>query len=824
MDREAELAVLARELRASACGRSRLVVVEGPPGIGKTSLVREFRGAAHVLHVRGDELERDYPFGVVRQLLHDPDQLPADVESALHTALASRATTVLVVDDWDAVDEPSRNLLAALDAPPLRVFLRRTPTPPGADAVVLRPGLLTEAGTAALTGPALAPVCHALTGGNPQLLHLLRGALGEAASLDRPTTQRYAAAVVDWLTGLPPALRAAAHTAAVTGEGSGELVAMGLLRADGRWTHPDLRDAVYAGIPRPERATLHRRTAEHLTTTGAPADRIAAHLARLPPAGDERVVAGLRTAAHEAVTRGEPETAAELLRRALEEPPADRLDVLVELGRCEAVTRPAAAIRHLSQALPDLDLARLGEVAGLLGHCLVRETRVDEAVALLDKVAAQLTETDRETALVLRARRLVLAALHERTAARYPAAADLAEGHTGATPGERALLGAVAFSASFTSGPAKELADLASRSLHEDVPLLGDLITTGPLWVLLWAGEHRAAAKASQATLTHARIHGTPLDVGVALSCVAGVSCAEGDLTTAATAAREAMTLLPRGGYPMIVAAGVYAETLVELANPAEALAVLADLDHPHDDSFQYAYLHYARGRGLLAANRPEEALAELLDCGRRHTRLGNRNPAMSDWRGWTVRAHLALGHRQEARTLADEALALANHWHTPHTRGTALRAQALATGGPTALDLLHESTAELRQAGTPLDLARTLLDLAEAQHAAAQTRLARRHSTEALTIAETHGATALATTARDLLATTARPRRRDRTGPPRLTPAEHRVAELAAAGHTNPQIAEALSLTRRTVEGHLTAAYRKLGIPGRAALRDRLG
>jgi DNA-binding NarL/FixJ family response regulator len=55
------------------------------------------------------------------------------------------------------------------------------------------------------------------------------------------------------------------------------------------------------------------------------------------------------------------------------------------------------------------------------------------------------------------------------------------------------------------------------------------------------------------------------------------------------------------------------------------------------------------------------------------------------------------------------------------------------------------------------------------------------------------------------------------------LTKQETRVAGMAAQGLTNRQIAEALFLTRRTVELHLSGAYRKLGITGRAELATAL-
>ncbi|ATZ28996.1 Putative HTH-type transcriptional regulator [Streptomyces lavendulae subsp. lavendulae] len=57
------------------------------------------------------------------------------------------------------------------------------------------------------------------------------------------------------------------------------------------------------------------------------------------------------------------------------------------------------------------------------------------------------------------------------------------------------------------------------------------------------------------------------------------------------------------------------------------------------------------------------------------------------------------------------------------------------------------------------------------------------------------------------------------RTGSGALTASERRIVEPAAAGRTNTEIAGLLHLARRTVETHLTSAYRKLGIRGRAEL-----
>lgn len=81
-----------------------------------------------------------------------------------------------------------------------------------------------------------------------------------------------------------------------------------------------------------------------------------------------------------------------------------------------------------------------------------------------------------------------------------------------------------------------------------------------------------------------------------------------------------------------------------------------------------------------------------------------------------------------------------------------------------------------------------------------------------------------LAGRARDeLRATGARPRRSALSGVGALTPAERRVATLAARGCSNPEIAQQLYVTRRTVETHLTHVFQKLGVGARADLGTRL-
>ncbi len=94
----------------------------------------------------------------------------------------------------------------------------------------------------------------------------------------------------------------------------------------------------------------------------------------------------------------------------------------------------------------------------------------------------------------------------------------------------------------------------------------------------------------------------------------------------------------------------------------------------------------------------------------------------------------------------------------------------------------------------------------------------------QGLELARSCGAKPLAERAHtELVATGARPRRLVFSGVEALTPSERRVATMAAEGMTNREIAQALFVTPRTVEVHLSSTYRKLGISSRTQLPDAL-
>jgi DNA-binding CsgD family transcriptional regulator len=229
-------------------------------------------------------------------------------------------------------------------------------------------------------------------------------------------------------------------------------------------------------------------------------------------------------------------------------------------------------------------------------------------------------------------------------------------------------------------------------------------------------------------------------------------------------------------------------------------------------------------GRLRIAQNRSSEGIAALRACGRRLEASGVRNPGLISWRSSLAPALAAAGERGQALALTREEVELARAFDVPRELGMALRAAGLVEGGAAGIDLLREAVAVLRASPARLEHARALTDLGAALRRKGQRSDAREPLRAGLDLAQRCGATALAHLAHgELVATGARPRRLVLSGVDALTASERRVAEMAAEGLTNRQIAQALFVAEKTVQGHLGHAYRKLDITSRSELPDAL-
>ena len=136
----------------------------------------------------------------------------------------------------------------------------------------------------------------------------------------------------------------------------------------------------------------------------------------------------------------------------------------------------------------------------------------------------------------------------------------------------------------------------------------------------------------------------------------------------------------------------------------------------------------------------------------------------------------------------------------------------------------LHEAVEALEGSSARLELAKALTALGSAHRLARRPSDAREPLRRALELADACGAVPLATHARsELYAAGARPRTTALSGVGALTASERRVVDRAVAGETNRDIAQALFVTPKTVEVHLSNAYRKLGIRSRRELAAAL-
>ena len=231
-----------------------------------------------------------------------------------------------------------------------------------------------------------------------------------------------------------------------------------------------------------------------------------------------------------------------------------------------------------------------------------------------------------------------------------------------------------------------------------------------------------------------------------------------------------------------------------------------------------------SRARLAIEDGAYEDVLRDLVPRGQRTEAFGGRNPALFAWRSLAALALLGLGRVDEARRYAAEELALSRRWGAPRALGRSLVAAGLAEGGDTGTAFLREAVAVLEQSEVRFEHARALVELGAALRRGNHRSEAREPLRRGLELATRCGAAPLAERAEtELLATGARPRRVALSGVESLTPSERRVAEMAAEGDTNREIAQALFVTPKTVEVHLSSAYRKLGISSRSQLPKAL-
>ena len=797
--------------------------------------------------------------------------------------LAAERPLAMVVDDAHWADAASLGVLAhvanRLDGIPvaLMVATRVEESLPPLDALRLQAGaqgallqvapLGFEAAAAVVRSlapaadDALCRACHAASGGNPFLLHELVRAMREgtvdSTRVVEHSPERVTREIAARLARLPDGARRLAGAASVLGDGSplrqaahlaeiseraaaeaaDLLVAKGILRSAQpvEFLHPLVGAAVYAGLGPAGRSLDHARAARQLADEGEPAERVAAQLLRCLPAGDGWAFEQLVAAARLASTRGAADAVATYLQRAVDEPapPERRAEILFELGAAESQFDPVVAIAHLREALAsditmELRFSATMLLAGLLGHRAHAAEAADILEAQFEAFAGRpdlFGPTEAAFANVTRIN----------PATRPRAAEVIARLRQRVEAGDRdpAVLGAIAAEMAMAGEPVDRTAEVAERVIDVETSAA---TAAGWSWFnairsLVVSERYDVALSAMDRALARARERGAVIDVGGVLTFRAELYTQIGDLPSAEVDGRTLYEISTGYGWPIGegFAVAVVGEVLVERGELDEAERMLFDgafagpaatLPHVYPDM----WVLLIRGVLRIAQRRWEDAVEELRECGRRALAIDHVSPATSPWRSLLAIALAELGQRAEAQRLAADEVERSRALGGRRALGVALCGAARAAGGAEEIRLLREATEVLDASAAQLERARAYSELGAALRRAGQVEAAREPLRRAIDIADRCGGLAIQDFAlAELRATGARPRRRATTGAGALTPSERRIAELAADGQQNREIAEALFVTTATVEYHLRNAYRKLGIGSRTQLSDAL-
>jgi DNA-binding CsgD family transcriptional regulator len=266
------------------------------------------------------------------------------------------------------------------------------------------------------------------------------------------------------------------------------------------------------------------------------------------------------------------------------------------------------------------------------------------------------------------------------------------------------------------------------------------------------------------------------------------------------------------------------AETLLWLGRLEESEASLQIAERGLTGLW-YPALRISNVRGTRLLWQGDARASEIFLEAEEITRqAGIREPCVVCWAGHAIDAHLAFGRTEDAtRVLAwltECADALPCAW--PRAAADQGRAALAARDGEqaTAIDCYEQALSKLEPTDRPLQRVEALLAYGGFLRRHGRPRDARAPLALARQLAETHQAAWLAEQARRELQLAGGRRRRPSADRDQLTDAERRVAELAAAGHTNAQIARQLYVSISTIETHLRHVYGKFGIGSRRELQ----
>jgi DNA-binding CsgD family transcriptional regulator len=798
----------------------------------------------------------------------------------LTSNLTLRSPVALIVDDVHWCDPSSVRALAYLahrigDLPAVMIVAMRPAEPdspaalldelrcqPNANRVILaelHQGSVARLVRAELpaASEALCAACYSATAGNPFYLRELlvtvaaehgRGVSGVAVT--EVAVPTLGDRIIRRLRRIGPNAVDLARAMSVLGEGghladaaaiaglaepaaaaaAAAMARMGVLAAADpiAFVHPLVRRCMYDTLSVAERDRAHRTAASRLVAAGAPTEATAVHLAACRPARRPQVAAALRNAAGIAMRRAAPETAARWLIRALAEnatePP--RAVLLHELGRVEAAGREPSAITHLREAL-DLtaDPIERGQIAVDLSEILVAAGQWEAGVTAVSDAVAGI-DGDLTVAPDLAAIQTVAWANDPRLAASFDdQRTRLLQLTTGPSWSSRALavtLGAVSVMRGDCSATSRALLEdgLRDWQLFADHSA-GGFASAQALIALTVLDADERATEVADALYARAAKDGALIGTLTAMGYRCLLAIRRGELALAEADMRTCLQISLQNGMQLLVATAISILTDAILERPSlsdiAVTAEEAELSPDFAETCGGAMLLEARGRLRVARGARDTGVADLRAAGRVYRGL-RYGPPFSFWR-----SHLALAlsaqHRDEALELTSQELQIAAATGLPRAHGIALRHAGLVVGGERGMDWLEASVQALSGTTAKLEYATSLVELGAALRRAGQRTRARESLSAGLDLAHHCGAERLTSrTLLELQAAGARPRRIAQSGLDALTASEFRAAHLVSQGRTNPEVAQALFVSLKTVETHLSHAYAKLGLSGPGA------
>ncbi len=805
-------------------------------------------------------------------LLQTETDEPADprtTATALLTVLATAAQdwpVLVAIDDVQWLDRASERALgfAARRLPAnVGLLLARRSTDEGGAApigigelietVALGPlsvaalhHLIRERLGLALRRPALLRIAET-SGGNPFYALELARALGEATRPDQPHTLpgNLLTLVQDRIEALPAEARNAALVVSALAAPNrdlirrvlGEQATTGLEQAQTggvieehagrlRFTHPLLASAVYGSAPAERRRQLHHRLADIVTDP----EQRAHHLAQAITEPDEATAAQIAEAAAASAMRGAQDAAAELYGASVRLTPPDHPEQLASrlLGEGSAVFHAGDVARARVLAEESIATSQSGSshVSGLL---------LLASVAWIDRSSEGATEF-LEQALaaagddpVLRARiHATLASYSTPTPARCvlhaDAAIELLDGGQ-----HDLLLGNVLllkFFAEASLAPPPDRALLERGLALEEQAGVGPAKSPIPLIWFRFMDEFDAARAQFEADERWCRERGQEGWRANRLGHIADVELRAGNWALAERYAEESCSVIEqlanRGPWsvPLRTRASIDAHrgrferaraTLMPFINETERV----------EDLWWAAISLSVLGFVELTAGDDRAVDQALTRMAAYWNEVGVRDHGADRSEPDHVEAMVAMGELDRARIVIERlewrGRALPRLWIAatlPRTRALVLAAEGEVDAALAQLDEAPEV------ADLPFELARSLLVKGALQRRSKRKREAAATLTRALELFEHLGSPPWSDRARAELA---RVGLRHADGD-ELTATERRIAELAASGLTNREVAQAAFVSPKTVEANLARVYRKLGIRSRAELGAHMG